>query len=74
MVHLCCSVQFSKLFEEAIDVFRKDSLACVNNVYFKHLLDFVKRHYHADHTPSTELEGVFHQVDENLLESNLVSN
>ena len=42
MVHFSSPEQFSKLLEEAINVFWKDSLACVNNMHFEHLFDFVK--------------------------------
>ena len=63
VVYLCCPVKFSKELEETIDVLRNDPLASVNNVHFEHPFNFVKCNYHADYTASTELEGVFHQVD-----------
>ena len=63
MVHFSCPMQFSKLLEKAVDVFRKDPLPCVNYVDFEHLIDFVKGHYYANLTSSAELEGILHQVN-----------
>ena len=72
-VSFCRTQTFSKLSEDTIDVLRKDTLACVNDVNFKHLLGFIIGHNHADNAPATKLEGILHQVYENLLKSDLVS-
>jgi hypothetical protein len=66
-------MKFPKLFEEAVHVFRKDSLSCINDMHFEHLFGFVKGHYHADYTTPTKLEGILHQVYKNLFESDFVS-
>ena len=73
MVHFSCPQKFAKELEQAIDFFRKYTLASVNDVHFEHLFDLVKGHDYADHTASTELEGVLHQVYENLLKPDLVT-
>ena len=72
-VHFGCPQKFSKKLEQAIDVLRKYTLACVNDVHFQRILFFVKGHDHANHTTSTKLESVLYQVDQNLLESYLVA-
>ena len=73
MIHFSCPQKLAKELEQAIDVFRKYTSSSVNDVHFEQLFNFVESHDHADLTASTELEGVLDQVDQNLLESDLVS-
>ena len=72
-VHLCGAEKFAELLEEAINVFRKDSFSCVDDVHFEHFFGLVEGQYHADYPPATELERVLYQVYEYLFKSDLVA-
>ena len=73
IIYFCRPVQFAKTWKELWDVTGFDSCPCVPDMYYQ----FFKRLFVADQdidrTLARELEGIFHQVYEHLLESALVS-
>ena len=73
MVHLCCAEQFAEEGEELVDVFSSNAFAVVHQVHGEHRSGLVKCHNDAHQASMCKLQGVFDQVDQNLLQSNVVA-
>lgn len=64
--------KLAKPLEKFADVVWVDSLASVADVHSQHLFDWVVRHQHLNKAVDRELEGIFDQVNQDLLESDQV--
>ena len=73
VIHLGRALELAKEFEQLGDVFVLDALPGVNDVYLQHLRIFVIGNDESNETSVGKLEGVLDQVDQDLLQSHLIT-
>ena len=73
MIHLCCPVNFSKSCKELCEIFLSDAGSWILNRYDDATQRIAIRSLYLDFTLVCELEGIFYQVDQYLLETSYIS-
>ena len=73
VVSIGCSMKLSKLGEQIWEVIFVDAGACVPHLTNQQALDRVIVHSQVNAALDGEFQGVFVQIDQNLLESSLIA-